>query len=584
MDVSFKEIKESEKFAVEESAQRMGGDSLQSHGHESTTGKPAIASASNQHQGMLLGNKKSTVEDGLSKHTRTLSLDSQNFLSHVLSVDGDELYNLLSSEPGASSYSPGKNIHLPRKESDGTMLADMMHALMEDPHFQMQLDQRHGDQKDVDHGSIPLFSDKTLNAVLGEEFREIAADVTRGQEVRGNETRAPSLVALPPQEQHPPQQFLTLLDGTVLQRDNGSPVIATLPEGDVQLTVPLPGSSSVLQYVPVLDSTVVSEQPMLKPQVESQQPASRSEGSPFEQNSSMILSPSQTEEMIAAAARQHSELQEASRGSLPKPQLRPTDSADFEASELSNGQGSTRVLSRKISHKRERSLNTARLMSSESLRAPDMKLANSSGSLDGTTQYSAEFLEKTSPNSPLNSLITREKNNVSGGNAEAAEDFGLYIKPIKLFSDGLEIDDDIARIIEDTLATPPGMKRRGRPPGRSKHADNIPGFVEPTDAEILANLLLENRELKTMSADDLKKLVRKEKNKISAAISRYRIQQETKILEGKLKRLEQEKINLSQWLNTTPEIQPHRMLLADGQNVPSTGDGVPRPPIRHLSL
>lgn len=258
---------------------------------------------------------------------------------------------------------------------------------------------------------------------------------------------------------------------------------------------------------------------------------------------------------------------------MPKPQLRPIDSSDLEKSEASVDQ--VGWLSRKVSHKRERSLNTARLMSSESLEAPDSKIINNSGNLDG--QVSTDFLEKPSPNSPLN---TGDHKN----DKDAATDLGLYIKSIKLFSDGLEIDDEIAKIIEETLSTPPGMKRRGRPPGRSKNADNIPGFVEPTDAEILANLLLENNQLKSMPADELKKLIRKEKNKISAAISRYRIQYETKVLESKLKKLEQEKLSLSQWLQTTPEIQPHRLLLADGHNIPVAGDEAPRPPIRHLSL
>ena len=205
------------------------------------------------------GNNSENQQSGMNKHTRTLSLDSQNFLSQVLSVDGDELYNLLLSEPGATSHSPGKTVQLARKDSDGAMLADLMHALMEDPQFQSQPDQKE------EHGSIPLFSDKTLNAVLGEEFREIAADISREQEARRHEDiSAPSLVALPHEEQQEQQQqFLTLLDGTVLQRDNGSPVIATLPEGQVQLTVPLPGSSSVLHYIPVLNRTLIPEQPSL---------------------------------------------------------------------------------------------------------------------------------------------------------------------------------------------------------------------------------------------------------------------------------------------------------------------------------
>lgn len=573
MDVPDREIKELGDVFQEERFQGVHvSPSGQSGTQVNTTMMQYAPLSPNELRGSLMGMPKpENKEGGINKHARTLSLDSQNFLSHVLSVDGDELYNLLLSEPGATSHSPGKAMQLARNDSDETMLADLMHTLMDDPQFQAQPDQKQGHLKVEE---IPLFSDKTLNAVLGEEFREIAAEVSREQETeRHEEVSAPSLVALPthqPQhhQHHHHQQFLTLLDGTVLQRDDGAPVIATLPEGQVQLTVPLPGSSSVLQYIPLLDSTVISEQqPTLKPQTDSRQ-----HESPFEERASMLLSPSQTEEIIAAAAKQHSELQEASRGVVPKPQLRPIDSTDAETTETSIGQG---LLHRKVSHKRERSLNAAKLMSSESLQAPDSKIINNSGSLDG--QFSSDFLEKPSPNSPLHN-----SDSIIGKDASA--DFGLYIKPIKLFSDGLEIDDEIAKIIEETLATPPGMKKRGRPPGRSKNADNIPGFVEPTDAEILANLLLENNQLKAVPPDELKKLIRKEKNKISAAISRYRIQHETKVLESKLKKLEQEKLSLSQWLHTAPEIQPHRILLAEGQNIPCTGEEVPRPPVRHLSL
>jgi hypothetical protein len=130
----------------------------------------------------------------------------------------------------------------------------------------------------------------------------------------------------------------------------------------------------------------------------------------------------------------------------------------------------------------------------------------------------------------------------------------VYSKPIKLFQDGLDdlLDDEIRGILSNTLETPPGTKRRGRPPGRSKNIQEVfpDGWIEPTEREILANLLLENPVLKTLGAEELKKHIRKEKNKISAAMSRVRLRNEQDELEGQIRKLEEEHSSLSEWLST----------------------------------
>lgn len=528
---------------------------------------------------------------------RQLSLDSQQFLQHVMSVDGDELYQLLVSEQHGASQSPSKLAdsllkvkdpeEFERKTSDGAMLADMMHSLMDEQ-------QQHG------HGEPILFSEKTVNMIFGEQLREIAEEVAADMQQDGShqnehekqqqqahlvpgaaETMVHQRSIQDPLQQRSTgsfiqewsevqacdakkeQQYLTLLDGNVLQREDGTAVIATLPEGQAQLTVPIPGSSSMLQYIPILDSTVVPRQTgdiIIQRQQLVQTP------SPFDQKTQNLLSPSQTEQLVADAAKQRCQLQQQDTGKvLPKPQLRPVDSDGGNAQETEASEDVT--VSRQVSHKRERSLTTSSIMVSESLRAPESKQSLGGGYQDGTPH-------DISPNSSLNPLA----------NTPREEDCCPPLKPMKLFSDGLEIDEEMSQIIDATLCTPAGGKRRGRPPGRSKSNNSIPGFVEPSDTEILANILLDNPELRKSSTDELKKLVRKEKNRISAAFSRYKMTYEMKLLESKVKKLEAEKTNLSEWLQTTPEVQPHRILLADGHTAPLRKDPGKKPPVRHLSL
>ena len=553
------------------------------------------------------------VEKANIKSTRTLSLDSQQFLHHILSIDGDELYNYLMSEPGASQsptkphhldgFPPSQKSTLQRQMSDETQLAQMMHALLEEQHIG-------GQSIDVD---FPLGKGDTVNKILGDQLYELAQEVAADPILmippkpdgmvdcyQGQQSAWPASQAAECTVNVPgicPQQYLTLLDGKILLKTDGSAFVATLPDGQAQLTVPIPDSTSVLQYIPLVGSTVLSQPqhqatmsvaPVFNAGVSNPTHSKMSAAaSPFDQRN--LLSPSQTEQMVADAQKQHSQLQQqTSSQQLPRPQLRLVESGIIDT-QPSIGAPGENSLDRKVSHKRERSGTVASLMISESLQAPERKLTHNmtqqlKNSDDGDEQSPNSSLSPPNCGNPSCSAIA-----VAGKayepNETANDDIGTYIKSIKRFSDGLKIDDELARIIERTLATPPGVKRRGRPPGRSKNTEGIPGFVEPTDAEILANLLIANTNLRTSSSDELKKLIRKEKNRISAAISRYRMTHETKMLEGQVKQLEEEKTSLSQWLSSTPEVQPHRILLAQGREVPLVAaDEVKRPPVRHLSL
>jgi hypothetical protein len=590
----------------------MEGETKDNVAHTDTTGRVSRdkVTSSPEHVKPVQG---TVVEKANIKNTRTLSLDSQQFLHHILSIDGDELYNYLMSEPGASQ-SPTKSHHLDgfppsqkstlqRQMSDETQLAQMMHALLEEQPIG-------GQSIDLD---FPLGKGDTVNKILGDQLYELAQEVA-----------ADPVLTIPPksdgmvdcyQGQQPawqagqgmdcavnssatcPQQYLTLLDGKILLKTDGSAFVATLPDGQAQLTVPIPDSTSVLQYIPLVGSTVLS-QPQHQAQVNvapvfdggvsnpSHTKISAS-ASPFDQRN--LLSPSQTEQMVADAQKQHSQLQQqTSSQQLPRPHLRLVESGTVDT-QPSVGAPGENLLDRKVSHKRERSGTVASLMVSESLQAPERKLTNNmtqqiKNSDDGDEQSPNSSLSPPSCGKASCSTIAATGKS-SEPNETGNDDIGTYMKSIKRFSDGLKIDDELAGIIERTLATPPGVKRRGRPPGRSKNTEGIPGFFEPSDAEILANLLIADANLRTSPPDELKKLIRKEKNRISAAISRHRMTHETKMLEGQVKQLEEEKTSLSQWLSSTPEVQPHRILLAQGREVPLVaGDQVKRPPVRHLSL
>lgn len=601
---------------------------------------------------------------------RTMSMDSQQFLQHALSVDGEALQQYLENETGAHftrlSVSPTKqgalgmrgmndiriegniggvplgeeqqhNSAKAGRESNETQLADMMHSLVDDPHFDVGMLQA----ANLQPLGGELLSADTLDRVLGGEMRQIAAEV-RVKEEDGLASRvmegiqanvadasmgnlAQDYRAMPPpvpQEPrivqgghqpvaHPKNQYVTFMDGDVLQRDDGTPAIVTFPENSMaaSVQVPIPGSDRHLQFVPLLNSAVGA------------MGAVQVGGSAADAG---ILSPSQTERMVADAAKQHAELVigvethrksaelEVSYGKERKPQLRLVDSGEFEGGSLrgshdgGSGQLSLDAIERKVSHKRERSVTLRELPNLELDKLPSAKLVGAGGNIVGNgTQYQnypqhlnancsvaqvSEFFAATDVRDAREqSTPPTPSTEIGDASEDARKQLTAYVKPLKLFCNGLDdlIDDEIRSVISNTLETPPGTKRRGRPPGRSKNiADILPeGWVEPTDAEILANLLLEKPHLKTVTPDELKKHIRKEKNKISAAMSRVRLQNETRDLEGQIRKLEEEHSALSEWLSTGSG--------AVGQKATDVGPGgeLPGEPrvakntlIRHFSL
>lgn len=183
----------------------------------------------------------------------------------------------------------------------------------------------------------------------------------------------------------------------------------------------------------------------------------------------------------------------------------------------------------------------------------------------------------------LTTTRTAEANNSADGNGPAA-------------SGTFEVDDDVMALMQVALAPKAGGKRRGRPPGSRTAPMALTGGAaplaneprEPTDAEILESLLREDPTRRQLPVDEIKKIIRKEKNRISAAVSRFRTANYTAALESRVKALQAEHAELSGWLQAPPQQLPHRVLLV-GPTAAVAGeagaDAQPgRPPIRHLSL
>jgi bZIP transcription factor len=298
-------------------------------------------------------------------------------------------------------------------------------------------------------------------------------------------------------------------------------------------------------------------------------------------------------------------------------------------------------LPRKPSHKRERSLRSASPALADPSTAPTIKCAkghnNDNDSGEGTSSSGGSSGLGTSPDScilaaavaasvggssgdasPLNGVYTRSNimpepplahqpqnfqqqeqqppalapasttttadvNNSADANAAAAGSF--------------EVEDDVMALMQAALA-PKAGKRRGRPPGsRTNTTPAAPDEPrEPSDAEILEIVLREDPSRRNLPVDEIKKLVRKEKNRIAAAISRIRTANYTAALESRVKALQAEQAELSGWLQAPPQALPHRVLLvgpaaaaaaaaagAAGGVLDANGQPL-RPPIRHLSL
>lgn len=708
------------------------------------------------------GRRETCDTGGEASLAHAISGDGHQFLQHMLSLEGEELQKLLS---GMGSCDPsvfwgtddavpqqqGTGDPLLRLTSDGAMLSELMHVLggdsMRDSEDQggtkivaedAQEKAKRKDEK-VGHDSVhdimaqnaPLFSEKTMNMILGEQLRNIAAEykcdsngIDRSQEAK--EKAGPSKSSIfetgiqktaqehvyelpwhqinniqdsshaklneenvcgtcievsgtrlnlaqellqthtggslhgnqfvnqiqegyvgPTSDQSTSkQQYITLLDGRILQRSDGSAVVATLPKGQVRLTVPIPGSSSVLQYVPVLDSAIVPHPVGIQGnnKVQAQLNISKEPSHGFAQhavtNSSAHLSVSATDQLVEAAALQHRMLTEKRSVSADvrhegskmepcmtnsvhqklKPKLVPLFSPNASSgvpieleTKALDGQSILESLpsstseigiSRKTSHKRERSLATADLLASEQLHAPQLKQANANS-------LASEKPERSLPNLESNRNIkdssyneSRRDDSVQQNNlpSPTETECPIYVadlgnvtdaslpRLLKYYKQEIEIDEETSKLIESTLSVPEGTKRRGRPPGKSKNSFcNIPGYTEPTDSEILATLLTEDPSRKLIPPEELKKLVRKEKNRISAAFSRIKSEYETKKLEGEIQQLEAECIALSEWLNSSvtssPDVLPHRLLISNGQSISIEDPSeVIKPLVRHLSL
>ena len=431
----------------------------------------------------------------------------------------------------------------------------------------------------------------------------------------------------------PEQKYITLLDGKILQTADGNAIVATLPNGQAQLTVPIPGSSSVLQYIPMLESTVAAtvsnttgrhiNLPTPAMPVESPHLPS----SPYESyspNHNLCLST--TEQMMEAAAKQQQLLQQqaATRAALPrksqsageasrdtsssqrqymKPQLRPilkplsTSNSNPEHSNPaletlpSATSDATGEVQRKVSHKRERSLAATGLLVSDAIPAPPQSVSRMS---DDPEFYEGQ-IAKVSPNSSLSPpnedckiSDMKEEDIISNFDENAAK---LGLTPVEtntilrhLKNRDIKLSAEILQIV-DQILPPVGIKRRGRRPGQ-KLKDQLPGIIEPTDSDILITLLLEDPSAKTLPLEELRKMIRKEKNRIAAALSRVRSEYKMKNLERDLQELQRESSALNKWLDSTPEVKPHRLLFKNNglESEAILLDADIKPPIRHLSL
>ena len=93
------------------------------------------------------------------------------------------------------------------------------------------------------------------------------------------------------------------------------------------------------------------------------------------------------------------------------------------------------------------------------------------------------------------------------------------LRDIRRFKDGLTLEPETADFIKETLRKSK-TKTRGRKRGRT--GDIPEDWDEPTDEEILAHLLLSHPPMKLLGAIELKKEIRKVRNRFSAELSRVR--------------------------------------------------------------
>lgn len=138
------------------------------------------------------------------------------------------------------------------------------------------------------------------------------------------------------------------------------------------------------------------------------------------------------------------------------------------------------------------------------------------------------------------------------------------------------ISTAISAVVVSVYGTmdPPPEKRRGRKPKNVQNS-NCPEAQHLNDRCILSELLAQDPSLLSLSRAELKKLVRKEKNRRSAKLSRQKLVDYTASLERKVKALQKEQETLLGWLKDPPSgTLPHRIFLHDSIIISDDGNQV----------
>jgi hypothetical protein len=542
-------------------------------------------------------------------------------------------------------------------------------------------------------GGAPLFSDNTINAIMGEEMRDIAADVALEMQAdavphfESKHSEDPCVSKAAPavmQNTGAPSsilpEYLALLNGQPLCNDAGSLKTVSLPEEHQQLVLDSP-SGATIQYVPVLGST------LLEPPGQAQGQWMILKGVPFDPQNRFTP---QSEEHTHAAEQQKLVESSSTKDETSAPVSSAEDVQPMPFDHDALGQLPSFVHSPRQGLKRERSVKASTLQSlldpsrscyklaragtgmnmvnaaclpplldistspdsalvglttfgsadqfsppselgresvprylgevkSEpvfSPREPPLQVpqcastasqpipANTSTPVVDRYQQPHQFSLQRSrsivnpyysqyPQPPVNYGMPPVSFPILSMNGEPSEADGPSAsnpQPAAALSDRPPPDPSLVAHINaviaavyDTRELAGGKKRRGRKPKESDAQQN--------DAEILQQLLLEDPSRLTMQPDALKKMVRKEKNRRSAAASRQRSLEYTSSLEARVEKLHAEQAWLTAWLQAPPTVPPHRFILSGAGMATSGGDEngfemlLPtEPPLRHLSI
>lgn len=199
----------------------------------------------------------------------------------------------------------------------------------------------------------------------------------------------PPLPPMPPaRPPPPPQHYIAILNGQIVQR-NGTALLTTLPPGTRQLTIQLPGSGSVLQYIPVLNSSIVTPKQQAVPATPEQLLAS-------------------TKQLVAVAAAQQIKLAQqqgyptapASMMPPPPPRLPQNNNGEGEQiaiPTLAPAQGppddGTVLVTARPGHKRERSIGSANPVVADPQTAPTSKAQKGGDEIDPVLQFLADDVQ-----------------------------------------------------------------------------------------------------------------------------------------------------------------------------------------------